>query len=114
VHLLWSVRARHSVARGDKPSYQATDYAVYRLTLVTWGSYTQADDVLPTRPNRAQTTKSNYHQHQLTALRILQILIHSGTGASQIGPKPTKTTWAGRDCNMPEGGMRHCLSCLTR
>lgn len=35
------------------PRYLA-DCTVYRPTLITWGSYRPADDVLVTRPKRAQ------------------------------------------------------------
>lgn len=78
------------------PGYLGTDYGVYPP------------------PTLTQTAKATTTYQQLTALSKHQILIHFARASSRTSSKPTGKIWTGRDCNMPKGGMRRCLSCLMR
>lgn len=63
-----------------------------------------------------KTNHSNYHQHHKQAVPENTQNLHTQRHAyltDQFKIHNNDLGWQGL-CNMPEGGMRHRLSCLTR
>lgn len=91
------------------------DCAVYRPTLITWGSYTQTDDVLlqaRLRQTKSSTTSTTTGRQLSENTQYTHTKLHAYL-TDRFEIPNDDLGWQGQ-CNMPKGGMRYCLSCLTR